>query len=159
MIASRIAAVALAGVLLAGCAQYGVGPKEGAGTLIGAGAGALAGSQIGSGSGRVAATAIGALLGGLAGGSVGRSLDSVDRQMVQRTTQSSLETLPSGQTSSWRNPDTGNAGTVTPHRAFTGNAGEPCREFQQTVTIGGRTEQAYGTACRQADGSWRVVSN
>jgi len=159
MMLTKIGAVALAGLLLAGCAETGFGPKEGAGTLIGAGAGALAGSAIGGGKGQLAATAVGALLGGLAGGSVGRSLDTVDRQRIHQTTQSSLETLPSGQTTSWRNPDSGNYGTVTPQRAFTGQGGQPCREFQQTVTIGGRTEQAYGTACRQADGSWRVVSN
>lgn len=28
------------------------------------------------------------------------------------------------------------------------------REYQTKVTIGGRTENAYGTACLQADGSW-----
>jgi surface antigen len=36
--------------------------------------------------------------------------------------------------------------------------GAYCREFQQTVSIGGREERAYGTACRQPDGSWKVVS-
>ena len=36
--------------------------------------------------------------------------------------------------------------------------GTYCREFQQTVTVGGRTEEAYGTACRQPDGSWKIVS-
>jgi surface antigen len=36
--------------------------------------------------------------------------------------------------------------------------GAYCREFQQTVTIGGKTESAYGTACRQPDGTWKVVS-
>jgi len=158
---SKFGGIALAGLLLAGCQQGygGFGPKEGAGTLIGAGAGALAGSQIGSGSGRLAATAIGALLGGLAGGSVGRSLDAVDHQMLARTQQQTLESYPTGQTSTWRNPDSGHAGTITPRRTFTSQNGQPCREFQQTVTIGGRTEQAYGTACREADGSWRVVSN
>lgn len=157
----KIGAVGLAGLLLAGCQQGygGFGAKEGAGTLIGAGAGALAGSQIGSGSGRLAATAIGALLGGLAGGSVGRSLDTVDRQMINNTTQRTLETAPVGQVSSWRNPDSGAYGTVTPQRTYNTASGEPCREFQQTVTIGGKTEQAYGTACRQMDGTWRVTSN
>ena len=33
-----------------------------------------------------------------------------------------------------------------------------CREFQQTITVGGRTETAYGTACRQPDGDWKIVS-
>jgi hypothetical protein len=31
-----------------------------------------------------------------------------------------------------------------------------CREFQQTVTIGGVAQQAYGVSCQQADGSWRI---
>lgn len=37
-------------------------------------------------------------------------------------------------------------------------ADEYCREYTKTVTIGGRSEQAYGTACYQPDGSWEVVS-
>jgi len=36
--------------------------------------------------------------------------------------------------------------------------GRYCREFLQEVVIGGRKEQAYGTACRQPDGSWEVIS-
>jgi hypothetical protein len=34
--------------------------------------------------------------------------------------------------------------------------GRFCREFQKLVQIGGRTERAYGVACRQADGSWKI---
>ena len=33
-----------------------------------------------------------------------------------------------------------------------------CREFQKTVTIGGRSQEAYGTSCLQPDGSWKIVS-
>ncbi len=33
-----------------------------------------------------------------------------------------------------------------------------CRDFVQSVTIGGRRQQAFGRACQQADGSWQVVS-
>ena len=43
------------------------------------------------------------------------------------------------------------------HTVFKNNNGRYCREFQQTVTIGGRTAEAYGTACRQPDGSWKIV--
>jgi len=68
-----------------------------------------------------------------------------------------LETSKSGTAVAWRNPDTGNRGTVTPKPAFKNNNGRYCREFQQTVTIGGRTAEAYGTACRQPDGSWKIV--
>lgn len=34
--------------------------------------------------------------------------------------------------------------------------GLQCREFRQTVEIGGKSEDAYGTACLQPDGSWKI---
>ncbi|MBI1309472.1 MAG: hypothetical protein GC129_06490 [Proteobacteria bacterium] len=34
-----------------------------------------------------------------------------------------------------------------------------CREFTQTITIGGKTQKGYGTACLQPDGSWELQSN
>ncbi len=34
-----------------------------------------------------------------------------------------------------------------------------CREYQRTVNVGGRTQQSYGTACRQPDGAWKIVSS
>lgn len=33
-----------------------------------------------------------------------------------------------------------------------------CREYTQSVVIGGMHQIAYGTACRQPDGSWRAVN-
>ena len=33
-----------------------------------------------------------------------------------------------------------------------------CREYQRTIAIDGRPERAYGTACQEPDGNWRVVS-
>jgi surface antigen len=36
------------------------------------------------------------------------------------------------------------------------SGGSYCREFQNDVTIDGKKENAYGTACRQPDGSWKV---
>ena len=33
-----------------------------------------------------------------------------------------------------------------------------CREFTRNVTINGRPERGYGTACQQPDGSWQVVN-
>jgi hypothetical protein len=38
----------------------------------------------------------------------------------------------------------------------TGGSGN-CREFHDTVTIGGVPQESYGTACRQPDGSWRIM--
>lgn len=61
-----------------------------------------------------------------------------------------------GETIVWQ--DAGASGAVTTTRIGTSRSGLQCREFQQTVTIGGRTEQAYGTACLQPDGSWEVMN-
>lgn len=38
-----------------------------------------------------------------------------------------------------------------------GGDDEYCREYTRTVMIGGRTQEAYGTACYQPDGSWMIV--
>jgi hypothetical protein len=43
----------------------------------------------------------------------------------------------------------------SPYRS---NDGSYCREFQTTVVIDGRPENAFGTACLQPDGSWAVVN-
>ncbi|MGQ4810573.1 hypothetical protein NKDENANG_04051 [Candidatus Entotheonellaceae bacterium PAL068K] len=32
-----------------------------------------------------------------------------------------------------------------------------CREFQRDVIIDGKPERAYGTACLQPDGTWKIV--
>lgn len=158
MTSKKILVAVLAAVTLvaAGCADYQNRPRQTGGTLIGAAAGGLAGSQIGGGKGQLAATALGVVLGGLLGSEVGRSMDEVDRIRAQ---QASEQALNSGQSIRWENPNSGNSGTVVPVRTGTDTqTGALCREYQQTVTVGGKQEQAYGTACRQADGSWKVVN-
>lgn len=157
---NRYGKLAVAGVMvvalgLAACEHQ--GPKQTIGTLGGAAVGGLAGAQIGSGKGQLAATAVGVLLGALIGSEVGKSLDKADQMYAERAANQALESRPSGQASTWSNPDTGNSGATVPQRTTYSDSGQPCREFQQTVTIGGKTQQAYGTACRDADGSWRIV--
>jgi surface antigen len=132
-------------------------PKQTAGTLVGAGLGALAGSQFGSGKGQLAAVAIGALGGAWLGSEAGKSLDKADQAYAERTAQNTLERNETGQTSKWRNPDSGNAGSYTPTRTYQTASGQNCREFETTVEIDGKSETATGTACRSADGTWKVV--
>ena len=153
----RFACVALLSVAVAGCESIQDNPKTAAGTVVGAGLGALAGSQFGSGKGALAATAIGALAGAWLGSEVGKSLDRADKAYLQRTTQSSLESTPSGMSSSWRNPDSGHSGTITPTNTYKAADGADCREFETTINVAGRDEKATGRACRQPDGTWRVV--
>ena len=149
-----LSAVALTALILAGCDG---GTKEQFGTVIGAGVGALAGSQIGDGRGQLAAVAVGTLLGAIAGSQVGKSLDHADRLAMANAQQQALETGKSGANTTWRNPDSGNSGAITPQPAYQEASGRHCREFQQAITVAGKTESAYGTACRQPDGTWRII--
>jgi surface antigen len=158
MMLSKIVVASAIGLMLAACADLQENPKTTGGSLVGAAVGGLAGAQFGGGSGRLATTAAGVLLGTLLGSEAGKSLDRADRLAMQQTTLNTLDRSPSGQAVPWRNPDTGNYGTVVPLRTYE-SAQTYCREYQQTVTVGGRTRQAYGTACRQPDGSWRVVDS
>jgi len=153
---SKIIAVALSLAVVGGCVTQG-NQKEFAGTLLGAGLGGLAGSKIGSGRGQLAAVALGTLAGAFVGRGVGQSLDNVD-QLYAREAQAQASGAPIGQTIAWSNPETGHVGTVTPVRdGYSRATGDYCREFQTTVRIGGDTETAYGTSCRQPDGSWKIA--
>jgi len=153
---SLLAAIAIM-ALTAACAQNGqFGKKQTIGGLGGAALGGWAGSTIGGGTGKLAATAAGVLIGALIGSEIGRGLDKVDEQKAQQA-YTQATTAPVGQTISWSNPDTGNYGSVKPTKEGTkSSSGEYCREFQQTVVIGGKTEEAYGVACRQPDGQWEI---
>ncbi len=127
--------------------------KQDQGVIIGAIAGGLLGNQVGGGRGRVLATIIGAAAGGAIGGSIGRSMDETDRINAN----AALENVRSGVPSSWVNPDTGYEYVVTPNNTYEIGSG-PCREYTLDATIGGKTEQVYGTACRQPDGSWQMIN-
>lgn len=150
--------VVLVAFVVAACESTG-GQKQSAGTVLGGVGGAVIGSQFGKGGGQLVAVAAGTLLGALLGSEVGKSLDKADAAHASQATQESLETAPSGAISKWNNPDNGHSGTVKPVRTYQTSSGEQCREFEQTVTIGGRTEIAYGTACRQPDGTWKIVNS
>ncbi|PZQ43847.1 MAG: hypothetical protein DI551_11320 [Micavibrio aeruginosavorus] len=152
-----LTAMILSTVALAGCESLnGAGNKQLIGGGTGAVLGGLAGSQIGGGSGRLWATGAGVLLGALAGSEIGSSLDKADQVYAQQANQRAYS-APVGETIRWNNPDSGNYGTVTPTRTGTTSSGQTCREYQQTIYVGGKQESGYGTACQQADGSWKIV--
>jgi surface antigen len=67
----------------------------------------------------------------------------------------SATSAPLGETIYWRNGDA--SGAITPIQDGTSSSGRYCREFQQDVSIGGRGEELYGTACQNPDGSWEIV--
>ena len=141
----------LSAALLGGCASD-QSPKEQAGMVIGSVLGGVLGSQVGGGDGRTTAIILGTVAGAAIGGSVGRSMAETDRLK----TAHALETVRTGVPSSWVNPDSGNEYRLVPTRTIESSAG-PCREYTLDAVIGGRKEHLFGTACRQPDGSWRIV--
>jgi hypothetical protein len=69
--------------------------------------------------------------------------------------QRQAATAPIGQSIVWTSGSA--AGAVTPVRQGYDSSGHLCREFQQEIQVGGRTEQGWGIACLQQDGSWRMA--
>ena len=143
-------------LVLAGCTTPPTKQQTGAG--VGAVLGAALGYGLGKGHhNKELAVALGAIVGGVAGDYVGAQFDQRDRLMAAQNLQYSLELHPDGTSSTWQNPNSGNSGYAYPTKTTIMNNGTPCREFIATVTIGSQPHQAYGTACRQADGSWKII--
>ncbi len=150
------ALIVSAALLLSACQAEGSGQKQAVGTLGGAALGGLLGSQIGHGTGQLVATGAGVLLGGWLGNEIGASLDRADRTELSNAEYRAYS-APIGQQITWNNPNSGNSGTIVPMRDGYSNSGAYCREFQQTITVGGKRQEGYGRACQQPDGSWKIV--
>ena len=136
---------------LAGCQNM---SKQDVGTMTGAVAGGLLGSQFGKGGGQILAIGAGTVAGALIGGSIGKSMDDTDRLKMSST----LENNPPGQPAYWKNSRTGTTYTVVPTKNITIEGNPYCREYRSTAVIAGKEQQVYGTACRQPDGTWKIMS-
>lgn len=150
--------IALFAVVALGACQSleGRGNKELIGGGTGAVIGGVLGSQVGGGSGQRWATGAGVLLGALIGSDIGASLDKADMAYASQAT-TRAHSAPIGETITWNNPESGNSGIVKPVNDGYSSSGRYCREYQQTVIVGGKEESAYGTACQQPDGSWEII--
>ena len=140
--------------MLGGCA--GTYTKKDTGTALGA----LTGGALAYGLGKDSSnkeiwTVLGIGLGAMMGSSIGAQLDERDRLLAGQSLQTTMETAPDNTAGGWNNPNSGNSGTIVPTQTIVSN-GQPCREFTQTIIVGGQSQQGYGRACRQADGSWRI---
>lgn len=138
--------------LLAGCDMN----KQQMGTLIGGATGAAIGSTFGKGGGQLVGIGLGAIAGGLVGNQIGQYMDEQDKLKMKQASYEALENTRSGKTTTWKNPDNGHSGTITPVKTYE-KSGRYCREYTQTVNIGNKVHEAYGTACRQPDGSWEII--
>lgn len=153
MFVKKMVPAAMAIALLAGCASSG---KEQAKTEGGVVGGTIA-SQYGTGNPKLASLGVGTLLGAFIGKDVAAGLDKSDQAQAEVAARRAYGG-PIGEKAGWTNPQSGNSGTVTSIRDGYNNAGQYCREYQQTVTVKGTTELAYGTACKQPDGTWKIVA-
>jgi surface antigen len=136
----------------AGCSQT-TGPNEAGGTVLGAVAGGLIGSRFGGGAGKVAAVMAGTMIGGFLGNQVGKSLDN---EAQARAAEAQAAAVASGRRSEWRG-ESGSYGYVEPGPAYT-DANGTCRTYTHTIYIDGRPRNGTGTACRNPDGTWQIVS-
>ncbi|UCH74243.1 MAG: hypothetical protein JSU82_18410 [Rhodospirillales bacterium] len=128
------------------------------GAILGSIIGAAAGYQVGNGKGQLVALGVGTVLGALIGSDIGRAMDQQDYAYATGSFGHAMEAAPSCTTITWSNSRTGNFGSVMPTNTYEPEPGRYCREFQQQVVIGGELQDAYGTACRQPDGSWEIVA-
>lgn len=132
-----------------------MGQRETLGALLGGVAGAVAGAQYGThGSNeRYAVMALGALAGGLLGQQVGQGLDRAAQANRAMAFQRMMAT---GAPQQWQGQTT-QGGFV--YGGFQPIQQQPngCRTYTQTIVVGGRPQQAVGTACPNVDGTWRIV--
>ena len=134
-----------ASLLLGGCST--TINKQQSGTAVGALLGAALGYGLGKGhKHRNLAVMLGAAFGAVAGDQIGAQLDEKDRLLAGENLQT------------WNNPNTGHSGSTSPTKTVVAADGTPCREFTTEIIVGGETHQGYGTACRQADGSWKIMN-
>ena len=157
---TRAVVVALVGMTLISCSTTAGqkakdNPKAVLGAVIGAAAGAGLAAALGADAGGIVAAGAG---GALLGGFVGHKLDERDKRMAAQAAQAAFEQNRTGQSSDWRNPDSGNSGTVTPTRTYQLASGQYCREYRQDIMIGNEKHETYGTACRQPYGTWKLQS-
>jgi surface antigen len=143
-------ALALAGLGIAACSSD-TGPKEVGGTAVGAIAAGILGNAIGGSAGnRAAGALIGAAPGGFLGNRIGAALDDEDKRSAYAAQMQALEAGLSGAPVAWRNPDTGRYGNVVSGPA----SGSQCHQYTHT----GMPQTQRGAACRNADGTWAIVT-
>ena len=83
---------------------------------------------------------------------------AADEKISANSLHHTLEYNRSGLPSFWSNPDSQISGMSQSLNTFQAADSTYCREFQETVDVAGHQTDAYGTACRQADGHWKIIS-
>lgn len=168
-------------VILAGAGTSGVAHADDGrllGALLGAAGGAAIGSNVGKGKGNVAAIAVGTLIGAGVGGNVGRSVSYNNHNYYGH--RGAYPVVSNHHTKVYydkhhhkhnkhKHKHKNKHGHNYRHGTYVIPNYQPisygpvttfndhyCREFTQTIKVGGRLQESYGNACRQPDGSWEI---
>lgn len=132
-----------------------------AGAIVGAFAGGTVGANFGGGLGQTLFMSAGALVGAGVGYEAGTILFPSDQAAYDNNARLALNSSSNGSISQWSNPETGNGGIFSPTSQFVTADGRSCREYRATISVrsegseNGLIARQVGTACQQADGSWR----
>ena len=84
-----------------------------------------------------------------------RYSDAYDDPYAQTAYYDAYENADPNERVTWRDRS-GYANYIEPGERYQDN-GRDCREFEQVIYVDGRRQTATGTACRQYDGTWRIV--
>jgi surface antigen len=101
-----------------------------------------------TGNGKVVPTLIGAGIGLGVGYIIGNEWDKYDSNQIEET----LENTPSGETVTWKNPDTNNTYKATPQEPIVKN-GKVYRDIQIESYVDGKKELVTAKAYRE-NGRW-----
>ena len=130
-----------------------VRPKKTGGLLL-VGARRWPAPRSGIGSGKLAAVAIGTPRRCGTRQRSGPLFDRADRLEMSAAAKAAQH-APIGSQFAGKNPSSGNYGSITPRREGRHRRSSAvCREFSNSLTIDGQTEEYVGVACRARDGSW-----
>lgn len=145
------------GVAAGGSAAWGAG-----GMILGALLGGYLGQQMGSEP--ESPSGDGQLSGPLKLGPVeicfqNACIDREDRREHGASTYDAFLNEPVGSETSWENPATGSHGTTRITAEYLRADGSPCKRFTQRIVLKGEdgTQRVDGAACKDGDGTWRVV--
>lgn len=157
-----VAAALFVSISVFGTACTMTGPaSDNKNTIGGASIGALLGGVTGAAAshGNAGATVAGVVAGGLIGGLIGQQLDQRDREQRDAALVQSLQTSANDHPQHWKNPQTGNSGTVKPLSGYSKSpTAQTCRDYQETYTRNGQTFTDTARACRDANGQWKRVN-
>lgn len=101
------------------------------------------------------------ILASLDGGLVSRSTDlrltQRDRLAALQSEYRALEYTAPSQPVYWQSQSGNVTGTVIPSQPYRVGS-QDCRQYTHLVTAGGGTAEHAGTACRNTDGSWSLLT-